>query len=60
MKKQRGQTMTEYVLITAVVVVVIIAAFRIFGPTISGALNLTGGKVAAEAANTSIAPIPGK
>lgn len=57
MKKQKGQTMTEYVLIIGIVVVIIIAAFAIFGKEIKGALGISGGKIVAEAGGVGV---PGK
>ena len=47
---ERGQSMTEYVLIIALIVGVIFAAFKIFGPQLEGALSAIGVKIAAAAA----------
>ena len=49
MKRQKGQTTTEYILIIALIVAVAIAAFKIFGPKIKGAFTDVGTKVATEA-----------
>jgi len=48
--KERGQSMTEYVLIIALIVGVIFAAFQIFGPQLQGALTAIGMKIAGAAA----------
>ncbi len=47
---ERGQSMTEYVLIIALIVGVIFAAFQIFGPQLQGALSAIGLKIAGAAA----------
>ena len=43
--KEKGQAMTEYVLIIALIVGVIFAAFKLFGPQITAALNAIGIKL---------------
>lgn len=48
MKNQRGQTTTEYILIIALIVAVIIGAFKIFGPKIKEAFTNVADKVATE------------
>ena len=42
LKDQKGQGMTEYILITALVIIVIIAAFKIFRPKVESAFTNTG------------------
>lgn len=47
-RKEKGQTMTEYILIVAVVAIAAIGALKLFGGSISGGLS----KIAAEISNT--------
>ena len=49
-KKERGQTITEYVLVIGIVVVLIIGLFRMFGSQLMSALGISGGKIMAAAA----------
>ena len=44
-RKEKGQSMTEYVLIIALIVGVIFGAFKLFGPAIIKAMDTISGKV---------------
>jgi Flp pilus assembly pilin Flp len=49
LKKERGQTMAEYALIIGLAVVLIIAAYKIFGTSVKTALGLSAAKIVTEA-----------
>jgi len=53
LKDQKGQGMTEYILITALVIIVIIAAFRIFRPKVEQTMNDTGKAIQQQGTNAS-------
>jgi len=47
LNNERGQGMTEYILITALIVVVAIAAFKIFRPAVEGGAAAVGEAIGA-------------
>jgi Flp pilus assembly pilin Flp len=44
-KNQRGQGMTEYILIIALIAVAVIAAVKIFGGTLNGGFKAASGAI---------------
>ena len=53
LKGQKGQGMTEYILITALVIIVIIGAFRIFRPKVEETMKDTGNAIQQQGSNAA-------
>jgi Flp pilus assembly pilin Flp len=57
MQNQRGQGMTEYIIIVALIAVAAIGAFRFFGQTVRGQAAVAASELGGGGANTAAAKI---